>query len=118
MATFLVLIRGDERQWLAMTPDEERELEAGHAAFAARAGRAVVSSHALEPSGRARTIRADAEGRPLVTDGPFAEMREVVGGYYLLEAIDLDAAAALATHLPEVRQEHTVIEVRQVRSAT
>jgi hypothetical protein len=116
MATFLVLIRGDERRWSAMTPDEVRALDEGHAAFVARAGSAVLRGDALEPSARARTVRAGGDARPLVTDGPFPEMHEVVGGYYLLEAADLDEAAALAAGLPEARTDHTSVEVREVRS--
>ncbi len=114
MATFLVLIRGDERRWEAMTASEERALDDGHAAFVARAGGAVLAGHALEPSSAARIVRAGGDGAPLVTDGPFAELRDVVGGYYLLEAADLDAAAALAAGLPEARGDHTSIELRQV----
>ena len=114
MATFLVLIRGDEQRWQAMTAAEEQALDEGHAAFVAGAGRAVLDGHALEPSGRSRIVRAGHDGGTVVTDGPFAELRDVVGGYYLLDAADLDAAAALAQALPEAHTDHTSIEVRQV----
>lgn len=114
MTTFLVLIRGDERRWESMTEAEQRALDEGHAAFVAGAGRAVVDGHALEPSSRSRIVRAGSAGGTVVTDGPFAELRDVVGGYYLLEAADLDAAAALAQDLPEARTDHTSIEVREV----
>lgn len=57
----------------------------------------------LQPIGSATTLRERA-GRALVTDGPFADTKEVLGGYYVIEAADLDAATAFAERIPMIRQ--------------
>jgi len=64
----------------------------------------------LQPAGTASTVRV-ADGRALVTDGPFADTKEVIGGYYLLEADDLDAALEIAERVPAARMGGAV-EVR------
>ena len=63
----------------------------------------------LEPTALATSVRL-REGRRLVTDGPFAETREQLGGYYLVEAADLDAAIGIASRIPMARL--GTIEVR------
>ena len=91
MAKYLILIYGDERQWAAMSA-------AGAAAARPRAtapsraaaGTAVLDGQELEPASIATTLRADPAGRLTITDGPFLETKEAVGGYYLIEAADLD----------------------------
>jgi hypothetical protein len=65
----------------------------------------------LQPTTTATTVRV-REGKTLTTDGPFAETREQLGGYYLVEAKDLDAAIALAARIPGARDGS--IEVRPV----
>ncbi len=67
----------------------------------------------LEPTSSATTVRV-RNGKTLVTDGPFAETKEQLGGYYLVEAKDLDEAIALAARIPAVRTGS--IEVRPVRN--
>ncbi|MGJ0223734.1 YciI family protein, partial [Streptococcus pyogenes] len=52
----------------------------------------------------------------VLVDGPFVETREVVGGLYVVEAPDLDAALALAQRVPEVRESHSGVEVRPIVS--
>ena len=64
----------------------------------------------LQPAGTATTVRV-AGGQALVTDGPFADTKEVLGGYYLLEADDLDAALEIAERVPAARMGGAV-EVR------
>ncbi|GIG55909.1 hypothetical protein Lfu02_02810 [Longispora fulva] len=112
MAKYLILIYGDEQRWQAMTTEEERHLARGHNAFLARAGDAIVGGGQLEGTAMATSLRAGAEGRPAITDGPFLETKEVIGGFYLLDAPDLDAAIALARTLPEVSVDHSGVEVR------
>ena len=68
-----------------------------------------VSSHQLHPTSAATTIRV-RNGKRLVTDGPFAETREQLGGYYLIEAKDLDEAIDIAARIPSARM--GTIEVR------
>ena len=60
----------------------------------------IVGGHALEPTTTATSIRQNDGGDYTVTDGPFAETKEALGGYYLLEAADLDEAIALAKQVP------------------
>lgn len=71
-----------------------------------------VSGHQLQPSETATTVRVE-DGQALTTDGPFATTKEVLGGYYLLEAADLDAALEVAARIPAARLGGT-IEVRPV----
>jgi hypothetical protein len=62
----------------------------------------VLGGERLAPAETATTLRLD-EGELLYTDGPFAETKEVFGGYYLLEAVDLDVACAIAARMPVLR---------------
>ena len=80
--------------------------------LALRADPRVVGGERLAPADTATTVRAP-DGDVLVTDGPFAETKEVFGGFYLLEAGDLDEALDLAERIPAVRMGGAV-EVRPV----
>jgi hypothetical protein len=115
MAKYLVLIYGDEKEWASTSPEERERIEAGHRAFQAAAGAAVLAGHELQPPTTATSLRAGSAGRPTVTDGPFLETKEVLGGYYLIEAADLDEAIALAGRLPEVAATHSGVEIRPIR---
>jgi hypothetical protein len=75
-----------------------------------------VASDALGPSRAARTLRS-AAGKPLVTDGPFAESREQLGGYYVVDAKDLDEAIAIASKCPAVQTVALGIEIRPMPGA-
>jgi hypothetical protein len=66
---------------------------------------------ALKPSTTATTVRV-RDGKTMTTDGPFAETREQLGGYYLIEAKDLDDAVAVAARIPSAK--HGSIEVRPI----
>jgi len=72
----------------------------------------VAAGNQLQPSDTATTVRVQ-DGETLTTDGPFATTKEVLGGYYLLEADDLDAALAIAARIPAARLGGS-IEVRPV----
>jgi hypothetical protein len=67
--------------------------------------------NALQPTSTATTVRV-REGRTLTTDGPFAETREQLGGYYLIEAADLDEALKIAARVPSARMGS--VEVRPI----
>jgi len=67
--------------------------------------------NALQPTGTATTVRV-RDGKRLTTDGPFAETKEQLGGYYLVEAADLDTAINIASKIPGAR--HGSIEVRPI----
>ena len=81
-----MLIHGEEREWAAMSAQQRREPAEGHRALVAEAGAAILDSRELEPASVATTLRADSAGRLTVTDGPFLETKEAVGGFYLIEA--------------------------------
>jgi hypothetical protein len=115
MAKYLVLIYGDEQKWAAASPREQQRIDDGHTAFTAKAGAGVIAGGALEPTTAATSLRAGSAGRPTVTDGPFLETKEALGGYYLLEAADLDEAISLAGQLPEVSADHSGVEIRPMR---
>jgi hypothetical protein len=80
-------------------------------AFGKEFARAIKAGDALQPTGTATTVRV-REGKRLSTDGPFAETKEQLGGYYLVEAEDLDQAIAMAAKIPAAR--YGCIEVRPV----
>jgi hypothetical protein len=70
-----------------------------------------VGGNQLKPTSTATTVRV-REGKSVVTDGPFAETKECLGGYFLIEAKDLDEAIAIAGRIPAAR--HGSVEVRPV----
>jgi hypothetical protein len=89
------------------------ELEALTAEYLAiRAEEQVIDGAHLHPASTATTVRA-RDGQTVLTDGPFAETKEVFGGFYIVEADDLDAALAVAERVPTVRLGGSV-EVRAV----
>ncbi|GAB3870519.1 YciI family protein [Terrabacter terrigena] len=114
MAKYLVLIYGSEQEWDAQTPDQLQAKEAGHIAFSRAAGTGRLSGQELESSTTATTLRASGNGTPIVTDGPFMETKEALGGFYVLDVPDLDAAVTLARMLPELREQHGAVEVRPI----
>ncbi len=98
----LVLIYGDEEKWEALTPEEVEDLDSHHRAFAAVAAAKLVTGAQLAATQTATTVRVRS-GQTVVTDGPFAETKEVLGGFYLLDCDGLDEAADLASQLIEAR---------------
>jgi hypothetical protein len=104
---YLCLVYGDEHQ-LHTVPD--RECLAFDAAI--RADGRCLASEALQPVETATTVRVRA-GTVSVTDGPFAETKERLAGFYLIEAGDLDEAIALAAAIPPARVGS--VEVRPIR---
>jgi hypothetical protein len=80
------------------------------------AGSAIVSANELAPAATAVSVRRGPAG-PSATDGPFIDTKEVVGGYYVLQASDLAEAVRLAGQLPEATASHGGVEVRQIVGA-
>jgi hypothetical protein len=108
---FLALIYTDHAREDAMTDAEHEADVAGYVEFA-REGRAagkVVSGAELATVSSATCVRV-RDGETLVTDGPYAETREQLGGYFLLECDDIDEAVALAAGIPGAA--HGAVEVR------
>ena len=111
MAKFLVLIYGNEDIWAAQPPAWHKANADRHRALISSAGPAILDANELEPPHRAVSIRRGPSGKASVTDGPFQETKEVVGGYYLLEASDVDEAVVLASQIPEATDTHGGVEV-------
>jgi hypothetical protein len=111
MAKYLIMIYGDEQRWDTMSDEEEQQIDEGHRAFSAKAGTSVLAAGQLERSTTATTLRAGNAGRPSITDGPFLESKEVVGGFYLIEAADIDEAISLVSGLGEVQQDHSGVQI-------
>jgi hypothetical protein len=109
MSRFLVLIYGDDEKWGQRSDEERGRVDAAHRSF--QAGGEVVASGELDSPALAKTIRGFSGECAVVTDGPFAEFKEVLGGYYEIEAPDIDAAVARAASLHENHEPHAHIEV-------
>ena len=97
---YALLIYDRPEPWEGMS-QEEREAVMGEY-VAVRGASGVYDGAQLQPVTTATTVRVDGS-ETLVTDGPFAETKEFFGGYYLLEADDLDAAIELAARIPAAR---------------
>jgi hypothetical protein len=110
---YLLLIYNAESQWDAMTEAQTAQMHQEFGAFT----QGIVASgnfkggNQLHPVAKATTVRVK-DGKKLVTDGPFAETKEQLGGYYLIEAADLDEATAIAARIPSVRSGS--VEVRPI----
>lgn len=112
MAKYLILIYGNEARWNSMSVSEQRQIDEGHRAFREKAGVAVLAAGQLEGTETATTLRGVDQGGPVITDGPYAEAKEALGGFYVVQADDLDQAIAYASVLGEVRHDHSYVEVR------
>jgi hypothetical protein len=102
------------RESTEAVPDEVRQKEqAAYGAFTAdiRARGIFQAGEALEPTSTATTVQV-RDGRTITTDGPFAETKEALGGFYMIEAKDLDEAIELAARIPAAQ--HGSIEVRPI----
>ncbi len=100
MAQYLILIYEDEASWAKAGPENFDLMGKKHAEFGENNGAALRGGNALHPTSTATSIRKDSAGGFSVTDGAFAETKEALGGYYLIEAADLDEAIAIAKQVP------------------
>ena len=100
MAQYLILIYEDEAAWTTAGPEGYEQAMKEHTAFGHANGAALRGGNALQPTGTATTVRREPAGSFSVTDGPFVETKEALGGFYLIEARDLDHALALAKLTP------------------
>jgi hypothetical protein len=100
---YLALLGMDPSAAPAPDSPERAERHAAYVRFAENAADAILAGEALQPPATARTIRHGDGGDPLVTDGPFAETAEALGGFYVLDAETLDDAIALAREIPNAR---------------
>lgn len=109
---YMLLIHSDEKAWT----DDEREhcyAESTRLIDELKADGKYLDAAPLHPVAMSSCVRV-RDGRRLVTDGPFVETREQLGGYFLIEANDLDEAVEIAGRIPGARK--GTVEVRPVRS--
>ena len=105
---FLLLIYENEQRFASgFNPAEMQEYEA----FGKQHASAIKGGNALQPTAEAQTVRL-RNGNALTTDGPFAETKEQLGGYYLVEAPDKATAAGMAAKIPGAR--FGCVEVRPI----
>jgi hypothetical protein len=100
MSQFLILIYDDESAYEPADEATMGRVMSGHEQFSTRNRDAVPGGNALQAARTAKTVRPDETGEFTVTDGPFVETKEALGGYYLVEAEDIDAAVELAKQVP------------------
>ncbi len=109
MAEYMILICEDENAYATAGPEAWQTAMEAHTRFAQQIeekGGKMINGNALQPTSTATTIRGD-----VVTDGPFAETKEALGGYYVIEARDLDHALDIAKLCPAP---YGCVEVRPV----
>ena len=113
---YMLLIHDEEKSWGKLNETERQKIMAEYRQFSEqlKAAGQYVSGSQLAPTSSATSVRV-REGKRVVTDGPFAETREQLGGYYLVEAKDLDEAIGLAARIPSAR--FGTIEVRPLVGA-
>ena len=111
---YLCLIYDDEKKWETMSKAEADAYMGEYFAFTEgiRASGHYIGGNALQPVQTATTVRS-RNGKLSTTDGPFAETKEQLGGYYLIEARDLNDALQVAQKIPSVRTGS--IEVRPIQ---
>jgi hypothetical protein len=100
MAEYLLFIWDDEQAWAHADPQTVDATMAAHRAFIAANREALRGGNRLHPSPASTSLRTAADGTVSITDGAFAETKEVIGGYYLIEVSDLDAALRIARQVP------------------
>jgi len=114
---YLMLIYQNEKQWTAHTEAERQKIYQEYGALREEltASGSFLGGSQLHPIATASSVRV-REGKPLITDGPFAETHEQLGGYFLIEAKNLDEALAIASRIPSARE--GTVEVRPIVERT
>ncbi len=110
---YMLLIYDNEQAWTRISEAEQRKIYGEYMQFTEdiKASRNYLAGAQLHPVATASSVRV-RDGKDLVTDGPFAETHEQLGGYYLVEAKDLDEATKIAARIPSAR--YGTVEVRPV----
>ena len=112
---YLLMAYVDEAGWPKMSKSEQEQGIAAYAAYgeALRSSGVMKGSNRLQPSSVATTVR-NTNGKPQVLDGPYVDSKEQLGGYFLIDVPDLDAALSWASRCPAAN--HGVVEVRPIWS--
>jgi hypothetical protein len=108
---YMLLIYDNEQAWTRISETEQRKIYGEYMQFTEdiKASRNYLAGSQLHPVATASSVRV-RDGKELITDGPFAETHEQLGGYYLIEAKDLDEATKIAARIPSAR--YGTVEVR------
>ena len=110
---YLLMLYVDEAGWSGLSEVQQRQGEAAYAAYAEALGEAGIlkGSNRLKSSTTATTVRI-VDGKSQVLDGPYADSKEQIGGYFLIDVPNLDAAMSWAARCPAAS--HGVVEVRPI----
>jgi hypothetical protein len=108
---FLLLIYGEETSWAKLSKTERDSIHVRYAEFGKKNAAALKGGNALMPVRDAKSVRV-REGKPSTLDGPFAETKEQLGGYYLVDAPSIEHAVTIAAEIPGAS--HGSVEVRPV----
>jgi hypothetical protein len=110
---YMLLIHHDEKAWEKLSKTERQRIVEEYRQFTQqiKSSGHYLAGAPLHPTAAASSVRV-RNGKRLVTDGPFAETREQLGGYFLIDAKDLDEAIGIATRIPAARW--GTVEVRPV----
>lgn len=110
---YLLMLYSDESHWAKMAPAAQQEAAAAYGAYTEtlRKSGHLLGSNRLRPGSTATTVKVES-GKSKVLDGPYSESKEQLGGYYLIDVPDLDAAISWAARCPGAS--HGTVEVRPV----
>ena len=108
---YMLLIYDNEQAWTRISEAEQRKVYGEYMQFTEdiKASRNYLAGSQLQPIATATSVRV-RDSKELITDGPFAETHEQLGGYYLIEAKDLDEATRIAAKIPSAK--YGTVEVR------
>jgi hypothetical protein len=114
---YMLLICDDEKAWAKLSESERQQIYGDYRQFSQeiKSSGHYVSGSQLHPTSAATSVRV-RDGKRLVTDGPFAETREQLGGYYLVDAKNLDEAITIAARIPSART--GTVEIRPLVEVT
>jgi hypothetical protein len=112
---FMLIMHMNPQIWDSLTEDERNEVMEGHGGFieTIRASGEMLGTTALADPSSSAVVRV-RDGVPAVTDGPYLEAKEYLGGYYLVECENRERALELAAMIPDARVNGLGIEVRPV----
>ena len=112
---FLLVLHNNPAVLEALSQDEQKSLTDGHAAFleATQKSGELVLTQALGGPAQSAVVRV-RNGVPVITDGPYIEAKEFVGGYYIIDVADRDRALELAGQIPDASIDRLGVEVRPV----
>ena len=112
--TYMLMAYVNEGGWTTLTKEQQAQGMAAYQAYteALRKAGVLVASNGLQPSSTAATVRL-GNGKSQVLDGPYADSKEQLGGFFIINVTDLDAALSWAARCPAAG--HGVVEVRALR---